>query len=169
MDINAISRVRAAELLTTCCGSHRWVTKMIAARPFTSREAVVREADRVWNALAPRDWLEAFMHHPRIGEQKAALAQDSRGQRWSAGEQAGIATAADETRTALVQVNSDYEQRFGFIYIVCASGKSADELLRLARQRLRNSAETELRVAAEEQRKIMQLRLAKVLDMPEEE
>jgi OHCU decarboxylase len=168
MDLNAVSSERASQLLGACCGCQRWVTRMIEARPFESKDAVLAEADRIWNALPRRDWLEAFMHHPRIGETNAAAAQDSRAQGWSAGEQAGVATAVDETRAALARVNRAYEQRFGFIYIVCASGKSADEMLNLARERLENDPETELRVAAEEQRKITRLRLSRLLDSPED-
>jgi len=108
--------------------------------------------------------MEAFDHHPRIGEKKAAVAQDAAGAAWSKEEQAKVAGADDRIRGELARVNEEYERRFGYIYIVCASGKGADELLSIARGRLDNDPETELRVAAGEQRKIMQLRLAKLLE-----
>lgn len=167
MDLNALTPARAAELLTACCGSTRWVSRMVAARPFPSRESVLVEADRIWASLVPRDWLEAFMHHPRIGEKSAAITQDATAATWSADEQAGLGQAALDIRADLARVNRDYEQRFGFIYIVCATGKSAEEMLAIATARFRNPPDAELRVAAEEQRKIMLLRLEKLLDSPE--
>ena len=167
MDLNALSSARATELLTSCCGSSRWVSRMVASRPFESPAAVPAEADRIWKSLVPRDWLEAFMHHPRIGEKAAAIAQDATGRSWSADEQLGVSDAEAAVRADLARVNRDYEQLFGFIYIVCATGKAAEEMLVIARARLRNNPETELRVAAEEQRKIMQIRLEKLLDSPD--
>jgi OHCU decarboxylase len=167
MDLNALPASKATEVLTACCGSSRWVAKMVASRPFPSREAVLQEADRIWASLVPRDWLEAFMHHPRIGEKAAAVVQDRTATSWSAEEQGDVERAAADVRAELARVNRDYEQRFGFIYVVRASGKSAAEMLDIARERLRNDPELELRVAAEEQRKIMQLRLEKLLDSPE--
>lgn len=167
MDLNTMPAERATEVLTACCGSQRWVSRMVAKRPFASREEVLNEADRIWGSLVPRDWLESFMHHPRIGEKAAAIAQDATGRSWSAQEQSSLTQATAAARAELARVNKDYEQRFGFIYIVCASGKTMDEMLRLARERLMNDPEKELRVAAEEQRKIMRRRLEKLLDNPE--
>ena len=137
---------------------------MLAARPFGSATRAREDADRIWNSLSREDWLEAFDHHPRIGEKKAAVAQDAKGAAWSREEQARVTSAGDAVRDQLARVNEDYERRFGYIYIVCASGKSADQLLAIARGRLANDPASELRVAAEEQRKIMQLRLAKLLE-----
>jgi OHCU decarboxylase len=137
---------------------------MVSRRPFFSRDAVLRAADDEWNALAERDWLEAFAHHPRIGESSAAAGGSAMARGWSSTEQAAVASASHDARIGLARLNRDYEQRFGFIYIVCAAGKSAGELLDLAASRMHNDRETELRVAAEEQRKIMRLRLEKLLD-----
>jgi OHCU decarboxylase len=167
MDLNGLTPARATELLTACCGSSRWVARMLARRPFESRNAVRAAAEEVWRTLTPRDWLEAFMHHPRIGERSAAVAQDETGKSWSAQEQAAVDRSGTDVRALMARVNRDYEQRFGFIYIVCASGRTAEELLEIAQYRLANDPETELRVAAEEQRKIMHLRLEKLLDSPE--
>src|SRR5215211_1075874 len=154
----------AFQVLTDCCGSSRWVSEMIVARPFGSREAVFAAADRIWSSLSASDWVEAFEHHPRIGEGTSAVAQGERGAEWSSREQVGIETAGDDVRKALAEVNQEYEQRFGYIYIVCATGKRPEEMLALARRRLRNAAAAEIRVAAEEQRKITRIRLEKLLE-----
>jgi allantoicase len=139
--------------LTACCGSSRWVDQMMKARPLSD---VLGIADSIWNALSPNDWHEAFAAHPRIGEKKA--------DRFSGGEQSGTAGASSDTMSELATVNRQYEERFGYIYIVCASGKSADEVLALARQRIANTPDDELRIAAEEQRKITRLRLLKLVE-----
>jgi OHCU decarboxylase len=167
VDINSLSVDRAAELLRACCGSSRWVSEMIAARPFESGKDMVDKADRIWNALSREDWIEAFDHHPRIGERTATVPQDAKGAAWSSQEQSRVAVAPNDVREKLAQANQQYEQRFGFIYIVCATGKTAEEMLANARARLKNDPDTELRIAAEEQRKIMQLRLAKLLERQE--
>jgi OHCU decarboxylase len=155
-DLDAMPKSAAMEMLRECCGSSRWVSAMEARRPFESREAVRTTADEVWTSLDGDDWREAFAHHPRIGEQT--------GSSQAVQEQSGMSGSTDDVRQALAKVNRDYEQRFGYIYIVCATGKSAEEMLRIAESRLRNDPDTELRVAAEEQRKITQLRLQKLLE-----
>lgn len=137
---------------------------MIAARPFGSAARAKEDADRIWAELSREDWLDAFRHHPRIGEKKAEIAQDAKGASWSSQEQSRVATADAATRAELARVNEEYERRFGYIYLVSAAGKTADELLAIARLRLHNDPDTEIRVAAEEQRKIMQLRLARLLE-----
>jgi OHCU decarboxylase len=162
-ELNALSADRAAELLTACCGSTRWVSAMVARRPFASFEAMLDTADAAWRQLEDRDWLEAFTHHPRIGEHKSAAPQAEGAARWSAGEQAKVSSATVAARDDLALMNREYEERFGYIYIVCATGKSADELLAIARSRLHNDPATELRTAAEEQRQITNLRLRKLI------
>ena len=162
-ELDAMSPDRAAQLLADCCGSSAWVSAMVARRPFASVERVLTAADDTWRSLGPDDWREAFAHHPRIGERRSAAAQSERGAAWAAGEQSSVNDAAHRTREALAAANREYERRFGYIYIVCATGKTADELLTTVTERLRNDPETELRVAAEEQRKITKLRLQKLL------
>lgn len=166
-DINSMSADRAAALLVDCCGSSRWVTRMVERRPFDSREAALAAADEIWRSLTPADFLEAFAHHPRIGEQSAAIPQGRQGGEWSASEQSALDAEdlqlREELREELRGINREYERRFGYIYIVCATGKTGAELLELARNRLKNDAEAELPIAAEEQRQIMQLRLEKLL------
>ena len=154
---------RAKKLLTDCCGASQWVSGMLARRPFKSRTAVLSAADDIWRSLGPADWREAFSHHPQIGERKSATPQSERGTAWAAGEQSGVERARDDVRAELAAANREYEQRFGYIFIVFATGKSAEEMLALARERLRNDPDTELRIAAEEQRKITWLRLNKLL------
>ena len=164
MMIDRLGDSAATAQLRACCGAHRWIEGMLAARPFGSAERAREEADRVWKRLGPADWLEAFNHHPRIGERKTVAPQDTTAAARSSNEQAQVTKASAELKKQLAHVNADYERRFGFIYIVSAAGRSAEELLSIARDRLQNDRDTELRVAAEEQRKIMQLRLATLLE-----
>jgi OHCU decarboxylase len=162
-DLNSLSNSEADAELLKCCGSHKWARLMASARPFDRREDLLARADSVWWSLNAEDWFEAFRAHPKIGEQKAAATQSQQARSWSVQEQSSVAEATDETRIALAEGNREYEERFGFIYIVCATGKTSAEMLTILRQRLRNEPETELRVAAEEQRKITRLRLEKLL------
>ena len=156
---NTMPEAEAAELLASCCGSSRWVTEMLARRPFRSRDQLLEAAGVVWGSLEPGDWREAFSHHPRIGERSGAVPQTAREAAWSAGEQAGMNSAGERLKNQLAAVNREYEARFGFVYIVCATGKTADQMLNLARARLRNEAGRELATAAKEQEKIMRIRL----------
>jgi OHCU decarboxylase len=137
---------------------------MTDERPFATDDDVLNAADRIWWMLGEEDWLEAFRAHPKIGEKKAAAAQTKTAQAWSAEEQSRTQTASAEVMGELAERNREYEKRFGFIFIVCATGKSAEEMLTLLEQRLTNKPAAELRVAAEEQRKITQLRLKKLLE-----
>ena len=163
-ELNGLPPDRAAEQFRACCGASRWVAAMVNRRPFFSRDAVLYAADDEWSATGEKDWLEAFSHHPRLGEKVAGAGDSTVARGWSASEQSGVAAAGAEARIGLARLNQEYERRFGFIYIVCATGKSADELLELAHRRIENDRDTELRVAAEEQRKITRLRLEKLLD-----
>jgi 2-oxo-4-hydroxy-4-carboxy-5-ureidoimidazoline decarboxylase len=162
-ELDAMPEARARELLASCCGSSRWVAAMLTRRPFGSREVLLSAADLDWLMLDPADWREAFSHHPRIGEQRAAHPQPGSGNSWSAGEQARMRDASDAVRAELVEINREYERRFGYVYIVCATGKSAEEMLERALARLKNDAETELAVAAKEQQQIMRIRLEKLI------
>jgi 2-oxo-4-hydroxy-4-carboxy-5-ureidoimidazoline decarboxylase len=155
-ELNAIDADAVAREFQRCCGSTRWTARMAAARPFRDLDDLLARSDATWRALAADDWLEAFAAHPRIGQQG--------GPAWSAQEQAGAAGAAPDVRHRLAAANRDYEARFGYIFIVCATGKSADEMLAALEARLRNEPARELRIAADEQRKITRLRLAKLVD-----
>ncbi len=161
--LNALPPEEAERELLTCCGSREWARRVAAARPFASVLALLERADAVWWALDEAEWREAFRSHPRIGERKAEAGQTDRERAWSAGEQAGMLSAAEATQRALAEGNRAYEARFGWIYIVCATGKSADEMLELLERRLQNDPAAEIRAAAEEQRRITRLRLEKLL------
>jgi allantoicase len=162
-NLNKLSNKTAASSLLDCCGSSEWVRRMLARRPFGSAQEVYDSAAQIWNELTPDDWLEAFRHHPRIGEKKAARRQSREAKAWSATEQSGIESASDIAKAALIESNREYEEKFGYIFIVCASGKTTDEILVLLRQRSTNDPSAELTIAAQEQQKITQLRLEKLL------
>jgi OHCU decarboxylase len=162
-ELDKMPRARAAELLRACCGSKTWASTMLDRRPFRSRDNLLRVADEVWNALDAPDWLEAFAHHPRIGESKSAAPQDERARGWSADEQAGARELSPAVRAGLARANAAYAKRFGYTCIICATGKNADELLSITESRLVNDPATELSMAAEEQRKITKLRLEKLV------
>jgi OHCU decarboxylase len=162
--LNELPPAEAAAELSACCGSTRWARQVAEQRPFRDARELYERADQVWWRLDAEDWLEAFRSHPRIGESRAARATGEEAERWARDEQSGASGAARTTLDELAAANREYEQRFGFIFIVCATGKSADEMLALLRQRLGNDAWRELRVAAEEQRKITRLRLEKLLN-----
>lgn len=148
-----MSAEEAEAAVLACCGSKRWARRMARARPF-DEGGLFATADRIWRELPAEDWLEAFSAHPRIGARASGQA---------AAEQAGARGASAETLAALARANREYEERFGYIFIVCASGRSAEEMLDLCRRRLHNAPAEELKVAAEEQRKITRLRLEKML------
>jgi OHCU decarboxylase len=162
-ELNAMPEGQAKKVLADCCGASEWVSRMLSRRPFRSRAAVLSAADEIWESLGPPDWREAFSSHPRIGERKSVAPQSARGAAWAAGEQSGVEQAREEVRAQLAAANRKYEHRFGYIFIVFASGKSAEEMLALAHKRLRNDPDVELPIAAEEQRKITRLRLEKML------
>jgi 2-oxo-4-hydroxy-4-carboxy-5-ureidoimidazoline decarboxylase len=149
----------ARALLRVCCGSDAWVERMIARRPFADASVALRAARDEWFALSPADWLEAFSHHPRIGDRDAMRAKLASTRHLAEREQAGVRLATEDVLTALLEANRAYEARFGYIFIVCASGKSADEMLAILEARLLNDPEEEMRVAAEEHARICELRL----------
>lgn len=159
-ELDAAVAADARATLSACCGSSRWVEQMLARRPFGSRDALLNPAREEWWALSPDDWLEAFSHHPRIGDRASLAARFPATHHLFAREQAAVAEATEDVLTALADANQAYVDRFGFIFIVCATGRTANEMLQLLRDRLPNDRQTELRVAAEEQAKITALRLS---------
>jgi 2-oxo-4-hydroxy-4-carboxy-5-ureidoimidazoline decarboxylase len=161
--LNALPREAAAEALTRCCGAARWVEGMLARRPFASRAAVLTAAAEVWARMGPADVLEAFAHHPEIGANLAELRQKfATTAAWASTEQRGAVGASEATLIALRNCNQAYRARFGYSFIVCATGKSAEEMLALLEARLDNPLDLELGVAAAEQAKITALRLEKI-------
>lgn len=153
-ELNVLPRDAAERELARCCGSTRWVAAILARRPFTDAEQLYRTADEIWWSLDGGDWLEAFSNHPRIGARVAG---------WSKDEQSGIRDASNDTITALADRNRDYERRFGHVFLICATGKGADEMLAQLEQRMDNDPATELRIAAAEQAKITRLRLERLI------
>jgi 2-oxo-4-hydroxy-4-carboxy-5-ureidoimidazoline decarboxylase len=149
----------ARRLLATCCGSSRWIDRMLARRPFGSQEALLSAAREQWLALDPTDWREAFAHHPRIGDVDALKRRFAATRHLSEREQRGVASASEDVLMNLAEENRAYEQKFGYIFIVCADGKTAAEMLTLLRGRIANRPEIEIHIAAEEQARITELRL----------
>jgi 2-oxo-4-hydroxy-4-carboxy-5-ureidoimidazoline decarboxylase len=162
--LDALDEAALTQALERCAGAHRWVDAMAARRPFGSREELHRAASELWRSMGRDDLLEAFAHHPRIGDVDSLRAKFAATASWASSEQAGAAAASEQTLQDLKDRNRDYEARFGYIFIVCATGKSAGEMLALLNARLRNGPDEELRVAAGEQEKILHLRLDKLLD-----
>lgn len=158
-EFNNLDKDAAAKELFSCCGSPKWVRSLMKEFPFESGAALIEKATREWyDECDKKDWLEAFAHHPKIGDKKS-LAEKFAGK-----EQAGVATATAELIDRLAKANNDYEKKYGFIFIVCATGKSAEEMLQLLNDRLRNKAEEELDIAMGEQHKITLIRFKKLFE-----
>ena len=155
-ELNVLPRYRAEEEFLKCCGSAGWARAMARRRPFGGFERLLKAATEIWWRLDSSDWLEAFKAHPRIGERKSTT-------KWSAQEQSGMNRAAASVASAIEEANHEYFEKFGFIFIICATGKTADEMLANVRSRLSNTPDAEVRVAAEEQNKITHLRLRKLI------
>ena len=158
--LDAASEADARTLLARCCGSTRWIEGMLSRRPFAGQDALLSAARDIWFTLDPSDWREAFSHHPKIGDRAALRARFAATRQLSEREQAGVEGASGKVLDALAEGNADYEHRFGFIFIVCATGKTAEEMLGLLRSRIGNDPGRELQIAAAEQSKITALRLA---------
>jgi OHCU decarboxylase len=163
--LNLLSTKEAENEFLKCCGSREWARKMCDARPFASFNELTETADNVWWGLETHDWREAFHSHPKIGEKKAAATISEQSRSWSAAEQAGVSNAATQTLQALADLNKEYEDKFGYIFIVCATGKSSEEMLAILRERVQNNPDEELRIAAAEQAKITELRLKKLVEI----
>jgi OHCU decarboxylase len=157
----------AIKAIAPCCGSKAWAQGLVSGRPLADEAALLAKSNEVWRSLPPADWMEAFHGHPRIGESrppKASLAPPAQSVEWSAQEQRRVGEADDEVKSALADANREYERRFNRIFIVCATGRSAPEILGILQRRLSNDRETELREAAEQQRQITEIRLRKWLE-----
>jgi 2-oxo-4-hydroxy-4-carboxy-5-ureidoimidazoline decarboxylase len=161
---NGLGLDDAAEVVLPCNGSPVWATLLAYIRPFDSPAALFTSSDEIWRSLPSEDWQEAFDSHPRLGEQKARAAT-TQSLSWSAQEQSA-ANPDDAVHDELARCNHEYEARFGRTFLLCATGRSAAEMLEILRARLSNDADTELREAVEQQRLITRLRLRKWLQMP---
>jgi len=162
--LNEMSEPEAHEMLIAVCGSKQWVDRMIARRPFASADALYAAADETWFALEKQSWLEAFSHHPRIGERNLARAKFAATAAQSSKEQSGMAGATEAVRTEFASGNAEYEKKFGHVFLICATGKTGEEMLDSLRERTENDAATELRNAANEQSKIVRIRLGKLVE-----
>jgi 2-oxo-4-hydroxy-4-carboxy-5-ureidoimidazoline decarboxylase len=164
---NRMTAEAAAAELMACCASRAWARAVAARRPYADADALLESAEAVWARLPATEWLTAFAAHPPIGEEAAARPQVGAGDRWSAAEQRGVAGASAAVRAELAQANRDYEATFGYTYIICATGRTAEEMLQFARERLNHEPSAELRLAAGEQAKITRLRLLRLLGSAE--
>ena len=159
--LNGLSTSHAASEMERFCGAAAWCYSMAERRPFQDRQAMKAAAEASFDAMTQADWLEAFSHHPKIGDIQSLRMKFAGNRDWSAGEQAGVAVTGDDVMVRLADGNAAYERTFGFIFIVCATGKSAEEMLAMLQQRLSNEREKEIEIASREQRKITQLRIDK--------
>ena len=157
-ECNNLSRADAKLMFEECCGAEKWVDALLKAMPFKEEAELIKTANHAWYSLCnEQDWLEAFSHHPKIGNQAKP------GEKFAAAEQSGVQSATQKTIDELANANEAYEKKNGFIFIVCATGKPASEMLQLLHQRLQNSKIEELHIAMNEQQKITILRLKKNL------
>ncbi len=160
---NALTYDEALKDLQRCCGARRWTTQMVARRPFRSVDEVFAAADQLWAGCNREDVLEAFRHHPKIGDVASLRSRFATTKQWAEGEQAGVRAAAEDVLKKLAAGNEAYEAKYGFIFIVCATGKTAEEMRALLVERLQNPPAVELKIAAGEQAKITRIRLGKLL------
>lgn len=161
--LNDLPETAATTAFMQCCVAERWVAAMVNARPFESRQQLLDLADSFWEALAEADFLQAFEGHPKIGDVTSLKQKYASTKQLAAGEQSSVNSASDEVIQALAEGNQHYQQRYGFIFIVCATGKTAAEMLALLQARLHNERDVELRLAAAEQAKITRIRINKLL------
>lgn len=163
--LNQLPADAAKTAFTQCCVAERWVQGMVAARPFVSVERLFDSADAIWARLDEADYLQAFEGHPKIGDVSSLKQKYASTKQLAAGEQSSVSQATDDVIQALADGNAEYEQRYGFIFIVCATGKSAAEMLALLQARLHNERAEEVQNAAGEQAKITRIRLNKLLEV----
>jgi len=163
-EFNILPKERVREELTKCCGSKAWVERMLPFVPAEDMVELLEDAEEQWWKCGPGDWKEAFTHHPRIGDVESLKKKFASTANWAADEQGGIKGANEETLKAFAEANKKYEEKFGYIFIVCATGKSAEEMLGMLELRLKHDPDEELEIAADEQNKITKLRIEKMLE-----
>ena len=163
-EFNILSKEQLVTELTKCCGSSAWVKKMLPFIPADDMVELLEDAEEQWWKCSKEDWKEAFAHHPKIGDVESLAKKFASTANWAAGEQGGVNAASKEIIEALAEGNRLYEEKFGYIFIVCATGKSAEEMLSILNERLPNDPEEEIKIAADEQNKITKLRIEKMLE-----
>jgi 2-oxo-4-hydroxy-4-carboxy-5-ureidoimidazoline decarboxylase len=161
-EFDHLDREQKKNLLYQCCGSTAWVEKMLSIPPANDLIDLFEDAEEKWYECTERDWLEAFSQHPKIGDLDSLKKKFADTAHWAAGEQSDVKTATQNVLEELAKANKLYEEKFGYIFIVCATGKSAEEMLNILNERLKNKKEAEIKIAMEEQNKITQLRLEKL-------
>ena len=161
-ELNKMSGDKVLAELFKCCGSERWAQKLTDCRPFSNKQDLISSSDRIWMECTPADALEAFSHHPQIGDLKSLEKKFASTKEWASGEQAGVHAASGKVIQELAMGNAAYQNKFGYIFIVCATGKSAEDMLKLLNSRIGNNPETEMKIAMNEQNKITHLRLEKL-------
>lgn len=166
-EFDHLDKEKKRELFLQCCGSLAWVNKMIEALPVEDLVDMLDTAEEKWFECSQKDWKEAFEHHPKIGDVTSLKQKSTAAKQLAENEQAGVNTAPNSTLQELSKYNSEYEDKFGYIFIVCAAGRSADEMLKDLKERLHNSSDEEIQIAATEQLKIIKLRLEKLFDINE--
>jgi len=162
-ELNVLNSQQAEDAFMLCCGSKSWARQMQASRPFKNAEEVKSRADAFWKEASRADVLEAFTHHPKIGDVDSLRKKFASTRAWAENEQSGASQASEETLHKLADLNEVYLKRFGYIFIVCATGKSAEEMLEILESRISNEPAKELGIAAGEQQKITHLRIDKLL------
>jgi 2-oxo-4-hydroxy-4-carboxy-5-ureidoimidazoline decarboxylase len=163
-EFNILDRQQLKEELMKCCGSASWVNKMLPFIPADDLVELLEDAEEQWYACTEADWKEAFTHHPKIGDVESLTKKFASTAQWASGEQSGVKQASEKTIKALAEGNRLYEEKFGYIFIVCATGLSAEEMLDILQSRLSNKPADEINIAADEQNKITKLRLQKLLE-----
>lgn len=162
-ELNSLGDEEAVAKLAICCGSSAWTKRMAESRPFSERDDLFQTAANIWFSLERNDWLEAFSHHPKIGDMETLRTKFQETRTLSESEQSGVKEVSEEVLQQLAEGNRLYEEKFGYIFIVCATGKTAQEMLTLLEERLMNNPEKEMVIAAREQNKITTLRLEKLI------
>jgi 2-oxo-4-hydroxy-4-carboxy-5-ureidoimidazoline decarboxylase len=163
-EFNILPKQQLIEELSKCCGSSSWVNRMLKFIPADDMIELLEDAEEQWWQCSEDDWKDAFSHHPKIGDVESLMKKFASTAQWALGEQSGVNVASKETIEALAEGNCLYEEKFGYIFIVCASGKTAEEMLSVLQTRLENNPEEEIKIAADEQNKITRLRIEKLLE-----
>lgn len=162
-ELNTLNQEQLKKQLTQCCGSSTWVKKMLPFIPADDIVELLEDAEEQWYQCTEEDWKEAFTHHPKIGDMEALKKKFAVTAQWASGEQSSVSQASQQIMEALAEGNRLYEEKFGYIFIVCATGRSAEKMLSVLRSRLSNKPEDEIKIAMEEQNMITKLRLEKLL------
>ena len=166
-EFDHFSTEKKRDLLFKCCGSQAWVDKMLTVFPVEDLVELLEAAEEKWYQSNEEDWRKAFEHHPKIGDVNSLREKFTSTKKWAADEQSGVNNSSEKIIEQLATGNNEYEDKFGFIFIVCATGRSAEEMLTSLKARINNSGEEEIKAASSEQLKITKLRLEKLFDVNE--